>query len=243
MAVATRWWSKTLFYGSIVAFVLIAAGALGTRVGIWPFTIGLLMFAIGALLAVIGLIAGLIAAIVVFSRGRVTERNGVLIGVAVCLVVAAFIVPQFKMAFSVPPIHNITTDTADPPAFAAVLPLRGDKSNPVDYDAEKLAPLQEKAYPWVKPLDTPLSPSEAFDRSVDVLNAMHVAIVDANKSNGTIEGTATTFWFGFKDDIVVRIRPEGTGSRIDLHSVSRVGQGDSGLNAKRIGEFLTRFVG
>src|SRR5262249_10926086 len=49
MAVATRWWSKTLFYGSIVAFVLIAAGALGTRVGIWPFTIGLLMFAIGAL--------------------------------------------------------------------------------------------------------------------------------------------------------------------------------------------------
>ena len=241
MALATRWWSKTLFVGSIAAFVLIAAGALGTRFGIWPFTVGLLMFAIGALLGLIGLIVGIIAAIVVLARGRVTERNGVLIGAAVCLVVAAFVVPQFKTAFSVPPIHNITTDVADPPTFSAVLPLRGDKSNPVDYDAAKLAPLQEKAYPWVKPLDSTLPPDQAFDRSLGVLKAMDIAIVDANKANGTIEGTATTFWFGFKDDIVVRIRPEGSGSRIDLHSVSRVGQGDSGLNAKRIGEFLKRF--
>jgi uncharacterized protein (DUF1499 family) len=201
------------------------------------------MFAIGALLACIGLIVGIIAAIVVLSRGRVTERNGVLIAVAVCLIVGAFIFPQYKKAFSVPPIHNITTDVTDPPAFSAILPLRGDKSNPVDYDAAKLAPVQQQAYPWVKPLDTPLTPPEAFDRAVDVLNAMHIAIVDANKANGTIEGTATTFWFGFKDDIVVRIRPEGTGSRIDLHSVSRVGQGDSGVNAKRIGDFLTRFIG
>src|SRR5262249_2037502 len=101
MAVATRWGWKTLFWGSIIAFVNIAAGALGTRIGLWPFTVGLLMFAIGALLAVIGLIWGIIAAIIVLSRGRVTERNGVLIAVAVCLVVAAFIVPQLKTAFSV----------------------------------------------------------------------------------------------------------------------------------------------
>jgi len=241
MALATRWWSKTIFYGSIVAFVLITAGALGTRFGVWPFTIGLLMFAIGALLGVIGVITGIIASIVVLARGRVTERNGVLIGAAVCLGIAALIVPQFKAAFSVPPIHNISTDVADPPAFSAVLPLRGANSNPVDFDAAKLAPLQEKAYPWVKPLESTLPPEQAFDRSLEVLKEMHIAIVDANKANGTIEGTATTFWFGFKDDIVVRIRPEGTGSRIDLHSVSRVGQGDSGLNAKRIGEFLTRF--
>ena len=242
MAYATRWWSKTILIASIVALVMLVAGALGTRFGIWPFTLGLLLFAIAVLIAVLDLICGIIASIVVFSRKLVSERSGVLIGTAISLVIAALVVPQMATAFSVPPIHNISTDVADPPAFNAVMAARGANSNPVEFDADKLAPLQQKAYPWVKPLETSLPPDQAFDRSVDVLKAMNVAIVQADKTNGMIEGTATTFWFGFKDDVAVRIRPDGTGSRIDLHSVSRVGQGDSGLNAKRIRDFITRFT-
>jgi uncharacterized protein (DUF1499 family) len=221
--------------------VLLAAGALGTRFGIWPFTLGLLLFAGGVLIAVLDLVGGIIASIVVFTKKLVSERRAVLIGTAISLVIAALVVPRMAAAFSVPPIHNISTDVVDPPAFVAVIALRGPNSNPVAFDAEKLAPLQQQAYPWVKPLETPMPPDQAFDRSQEVLKAMAVEIVQADKANGTIEGTATTFWFGFKDDIAVRVRPEGTGSRIDLHSVSRVGQGDSGLNAKRIGDFITRF--
>lgn len=242
MAQATRWWSKAILIGSIVALVLLVAGALGTRFGLWPFTLGLLMFAAGVLLALIGLVSGIVALIVVFRKGLTTERGNVLTGTVLSLALAAFALPQMMTAGSVPPIHNISTDVADPPAFSAVLRLRGDKSNPVEYKAADLAERQQKAYPWVKPLDTPLPPDQAFDRALEVLKAMNVEVVEANEANGIIEGTATTFWFGFKDDIVVRIRPEGSGSRIDLHSVSRVGVGDAGMNAKRIGEFLTRFA-
>ncbi|HJR53568.1 MAG TPA: DUF1499 domain-containing protein, partial [Gemmatimonadota bacterium] len=55
---------------------------------------------------------------------------------------------------------------------------------------------------------------------------------------GRIEATATTPWFGFKDDVVVRIRPEAGGSRVDVRSVSRVGRSDVGTNARRIEEYL-----
>jgi uncharacterized protein (DUF1499 family) len=241
MAQATRWWSKAILVGSIVAFILIALGALGTRFGIWPFTIGLLMFAAGALLALIGLLTGLVALIVVLKKGLTTERSSVVTGLVLSLVVAGFTLPRMLTGGEVPAIHNISTDVDDPPKFSAVMPLRGDKSNPVEYDAAALAEQQRAAYPWVKPLETPLPPDQAFDRSMAVLKAMGIDIVDANAANGTIEGTATSFWFGFKDDIVVRIRPMDTGSRVDLHSVSRVGVGDVGMNAKRIGEFLERF--
>jgi uncharacterized protein (DUF1499 family) len=55
-----------------------------------------------------------------------------------------------------------------------------------------------------------------------------------------VEATDTTFWFGFKDDVVVRVRAaeNGGGSIVDVRSVSRVGQSDLGLNAKRIGSIL-----
>ena len=65
-------------------------------------------------------------------------------------------------------------------------------------------------------------------------------IVEASPSEGRIEATARTFWFGFKDDVVVRVTPSGDGSRIDVRSVSRVGKSDVGANAKRIRTYLER---
>jgi uncharacterized protein (DUF1499 family) len=58
---------------------------------------------------------------------------------------------------------------------------------------------------------------------------------------GLVEATATTFWFGFKDDVVVRVVANAAGSRIDIRSVSRVGQSDIGANAARIEKFLAAF--
>ena len=65
-------------------------------------------------------------------------------------------------------------------------------------------------------------------------------IVDANPGQGRIEATDATFWFGFKDDMVVRVAPTETGSRVDVRSLSRVGRSDVGTNAKRIRAFLAR---
>jgi uncharacterized protein (DUF1499 family) len=95
----------------------------------------------------------------------------------------------------------------------------------------------------VQTLSTDLGPDPAFDRAVDVLEGMGLEVVSKDPDDGRIEATATTFWFGFKDDVVVRIRPaEDGGSVVDLRSVSRVGVSDLGVNARRIGEFLKRFA-
>jgi len=84
----------------------------------------------------------------------------------------------------------------------------------------------------------PIRPAQGFKRALAVARDMGWQIIDSNPSEGRIEATDTTFWFGFKDDIVVRVRPTQNGSRIDVRSVSRVGRSDVGTNARRIQKFL-----
>jgi uncharacterized protein (DUF1499 family) len=104
-----------------------------------------------------------------------------------------------------------------------------------------VAQQQREAYPDVRPLETQLSPAEAFARAEGVARAMDWDIVAAVPEEGRIEATATTFWFGFKDDVVIRIRPSADGSRLDIRSKSRVGRSDVGANAARIRAFVAEF--
>jgi uncharacterized protein (DUF1499 family) len=159
--------------------------------------------------------------------------------------VAAAVVPLqlLRTARAVPPIHDITTDTADPPAFEAVLPLRADASNPVEYAGEEVAEQQRQAYPEVQPLLLDDPPARAFERALAAARDMGWEIVDADPGRGRIEATDTTLWFGFKDDVVVRVRPDGNGSRIDVRSLSRIGGSDLGANAARIRAYLARLQG
>ena len=85
-------------------------------------------------------------------------------------------------------------------------------------------------------------PDDVFDRSEQVVQGLGWEVVNADRAAGRIEATDTTFWFGFKDDVVVRIRPADNGSRVDLRSVSRVGGGDIGANAARIRAFSSRLI-
>jgi uncharacterized protein (DUF1499 family) len=150
---------------------------------------------------------------------------------------------QLKLtAQRVPPIHDITTDTENPPAFVAVVPLRKDAPNPADYGGSETAAQQLAAYPDVKPVLLTVSPEQAFVKALAAAGDMGWEIVEAKSTEGRIEATDTTFWFGFKDDVVVRIRAADHGSRIDVRSVSRVGKSDVGTNAKRIRAYLERLT-
>jgi uncharacterized protein (DUF1499 family) len=139
------------------------------------------------------------------------------------------------------PIHDVTTDTANPPQFVAVLPVRANAKalNPTDYDA-KTAQLQKETYPDIGPLHLDLPPAQAFDRALAASRGMGWEIVSTDPAQGRIEATATTFWFGFKDDIVVRVTGEGTGSRVDVRSISRIGRSDVGANARRVRLYLSK---
>jgi uncharacterized protein (DUF1499 family) len=139
------------------------------------------------------------------------------------------------------PIHDVSTATANPPQFVAVLPLRAaaKAANTTDYDA-KTAQLQKETYPDIGPLHLDAPPAQAFDRSLAAARGMGWEIVASDPAQGRIEATATTFWFGFKDDIVVRIAAEGAGSRLDVRSLSRIGKSDVGANARRIRDYLAK---
>ena len=168
-------------------------------------------------------------------------RRGFLLAIAGLLIGgAAFGIPfcWYRTARSVPPIHDITTDTETPPAFVSLLPLRKEAPNPAEYGGPEVAAQQQKAYPDLAPALLPLPLNQAFERAYRTARKMGWRIIDRNPAEGRIEATATTFWFGFKDDVVIRVTSTAQGSRVDIRSVSRVGKSDVGTNAARIRKYL-----
>jgi uncharacterized protein (DUF1499 family) len=223
---------------SVLSIVLLLAAGPGTRFGVWGFMTGLKLFlAAGA----IGFVAIIISA-VFLAIARLQASRGELFqaiaGVALGILSLTVVVRWKNVASAVPRIHDVTTDTEHPPAFAAVLPLRAGAINSAEYGGPSIAAQQRQAYPDIRPLMLNVPPDRAFQNALEAARKMCWVTVASDPKAGRIEATATTFWFGFKDDIVVRITPEGDKSRVDVRSVSRVGLSDVGTNAKRIRKFL-----
>lgn len=224
--------------------VLAAIGAVKagffTRADLWTFRTGFQILkwaAWGGLAAAVVSLAGIAAAFVgPGPRGRALVLGA--LGLAIGVVVAWVPWTWKQRAESVPPIHDITTDTVDPPLFEAILPLRADAPNPSEYGGDSIAAQQREAYPELGPLTLAEPPGRAFLRALEAARDMGWEIVESDPDRGRIEATDTTFWFGFEDDVVVRVRPEGAGSRVDVRSVSRVGRSDVGTNARRIEDYL-----
>ena len=163
-----------------------------------------------------------------------------LAGLVIGLITVGVPAYLLQKARSVPPIHDITTDTEDPPAFETILPLRAQAPNPATYGGPAVAAQQREGYPDIAPADYPVETETAFEAAVAAARDLGWTVVAMNEAGGRIEAIDRTFWFGFTDDIVIRIRPTDAGSRIDVRSVSRVGVSDVGANAARIRAFLAQ---
>jgi uncharacterized protein (DUF1499 family) len=183
------------------------------------------------------LIVGMLAVIVAARRG--TGMAGAVTPIVAILVASAVLYPWVRRASRVPRIHDITTDTDHPPLFVAVVPLRAHAPNTVQYGGPELAAQQHQGYPDLTPLDIGVPPAQAFDRALGAARKMGWEIVASDPASGRIEATDTTFWFGFKDDVVVRIAAAPGGSRVDVRSLSRVGLSDVGTNAARIRKYVS----
>jgi uncharacterized protein (DUF1499 family) len=234
-----RSWTRTdqlaalALTAGVLALVALALAGLGTRWRWWDFRTGFLVLRWSA---VAGLSAAALSLIAfgLLVAGR--RRTAALAAIGLVCGLFAFGLPWswMRTAQRVPPIHDITTDTDDPPLFQAVLALRREAPNPADYGGAEVAAQQRAAYPDLVPLILPVAPATAFERALLTAHAMGWKIHAGSVEHGRIEATDTTFWFGFKDDVVVRITPADGGSRIDVRSVSRVGKSDVGTNAARI---------
>lgn len=250
----------------LMAFAVLAAGP-GTRLGFWDYGFGLTMIreisapktiaggvALSPLFTGLGL--SLLGAIAGFAMKQ--RRAAVLAATAVLLAGGAAMIPiKMKQAFEANPfIHEVTTDFDDPPAIVAAAAM--PRKNPADYrgadpvpqaaDGLTVAEAQRAAFPDIAPIiaDADLDASTA--RAKRVVESMGMAILaegpadDAAGSGWRIEAVATSFWFGFKDDFVVRMTPQPDGkTRVDVRSKSRVGGSDLGANAKRVRDFIKRF--
>lgn len=190
----------------------------------------------GAQLSVAAAALGLLTLIV----GGICRRwRPALVGAVVSMAVVAMIAMPMQLkeqAQSVPAIHDITTDMQNPPAFKALVAAREEAPNEVDYPGEETARQQQAAYPQLKPITLNMPLADAINVAKATVQKRGWDI--AATTDNTIEATATTRWFGFKDDVVIRMTETGSGVQVDMRSASRVGKSDVGTNAERIQVFL-----
>src|SRR5262245_24483660 len=224
-----------------LALLLLALSPIGWRAGWWHFR-----FAVTWLMSTSGMIAA--AAVVIslltllLGRSELSTSDLGMAVIGLCLGAFLAYLPwnYNRLRSAVPRIHDISTDTDNPPAFTAVLPARvAEKAASEVYEGPDLALQQKAAYPDLTPLVTALPSAKAFQRALEVASAMPGwTVVAAEQSGGRIEASQTSRWFRFTDDIVIRVGADGPGSRIDMRSLSRQGRSDFGVNAARIRTYM-----
>lgn len=252
---STSNWGGKIVFGLGLGSVLVALVAgLGSGWGIWEFGFGfqLLMVAFGAgLLAVFG---GLFAGWWAKRKGRKAARPlrwaGMVLGGALALWLLSFV----YTARTVPAIHDISTDLADPPQFR-MLAVRADNLDQIpgedDPEMKGMNPLQRwaaihgKAYSDIRSVRIAMPVAEVIAKAERLAKVRGWEIAVADPIEGRLEATDTTRFFRFKDDVVIRVRSteDGTGSIVDMRSISRVGVSDLGVNAKRVRSFIADLAG
>jgi uncharacterized protein (DUF1499 family) len=225
---------------AIVSALVLLAAPLGYRLDVLSLRLSLQTFLRwGAYLAIAAAVVSIVGLIITLTRPKQARRGLLLAAISFVVATAVVAIPgRFLLGPPAPPIHDITTDPQDPPQYVAVLPLRTNAPNTTEYGGERVAAQQREAYPDLQPAVLKVPPPQAFERALAAVREMGWDLVDANAAAGRIEATDTTFWFGFTDDVVIRVRPTDGGSRVDVRSLSRVGVGDAGTNAKRIRAYL-----
>ena len=232
---------KALQKGAVVFLLGTMAAPLAARFGWWHFSDAFaslrMLFYFGA--------AVLVIALAMMCWRLVKQRGSEAVGYGVAVLIAAvpvgMMLYQMSQVKALPYIHDITTDMDNPPVFDAVLALRAPDDNSADYEGEAIAAQQRQAYGDIAPIESPLQPAQALAKMADALSDMGMAIVDEDRARGRIEASDTTFWFGFVDDVVVRVTATDGGSRIDIRSASRVGKSDIGKNAARIRAIIAAY--
>lgn len=238
-------WAKRLsnwaLLAMLVAVVIAALGLTLAREDVVGKMFGFSAFLGGGLIAVVAIVLALAGLAVGLKTGNVAKRSA-LVALAVSVIYIGFIATRPMSAGDAPPIHDVTTDLANPPEFQ-VLELREDNLVGVD-TVENWRQIHAAAYGDIGPVTIPMAVPSATAEVVRLAEAEGWEIVIADPVRGHVEATAAVSYIRFYDDVVIRVTPVGAGSsRIDMRSVSRVGVGDLGVNARRIRQFLDKLAG
>lgn len=220
---------------SLSAFLLVALPGPLYKYGVVDLGTAFTGFKFGVFAGIATLI--LLVLQIIFKRKTVTLGSTIM---ALLLSTIAIAIPlsMLNKGKSVPPIHDISTDLVNPPEFVAIAPLRADAPNPVEYAGVEVATQQRAAYPELQTLNYTQSKSELVEATKQVIDHLGWQLVNIDADQGIVEATDRTMWFGFKDDVIVRITDKGSERLVDIRSKSRVGGSDLGKNAGRIHGFI-----
>lgn len=235
-------WSWSSLGFAVVGTVMLLLAGYGYQWDWWGLGTAFTWLLPGS--GVLALIGFSLALFFGFSRWKNPALQGAgvaFLGVVLSIGVMGTIGYWYNEAQQYPPIHDISTDTENPPEFRDIVALRADAPNDTTYGDQEKIDMQLEAYPDLETLYLDVGYNEAFDRALQAAEERPwEQIVTADKETGIIEAWDKLPWFGFIDDVVIRVdtaETEGR-SKIDVRSVSRIGQGDIGVNAHRIREYL-----
>jgi uncharacterized protein (DUF1499 family) len=232
-------WARNLAIFSIVAVVV---SILIVRFGFLEMKPALATF-FGALgCAVLSILVGLAAFAAIWQNGS-RGMSRILLALvidAVILAYPAYLGLQYR---KLPPIHDITTDAIDPPRFEALAGLRaGGGTNPAVYAGLYSAEQQRLAYPDIETVELEVPAQRAYEIVLALINKRKWRVVDERppqpRREGHIEAIAQTLIMGFREDVSIRIRPDGEDSRVDIRSASRYFDSDLGSNAARVSKLI-----
>ncbi len=229
--------TKSLFLGQCALLVLMVLLVISYRFRLLPFKPAFGGFALSALIvsviAIIALVIVLLSFGVIAKEMRPMASGAFVLGVLPLIVMALTVGKGFK----VPRIHDISTNTGANIEFVHAKKRRGPSENSIDLPDDSVIKQQQSYYPHIVPLENALPPEQAYAKSLEVASELGWDVVHEDVLARQFEAVDRTAIFGFADDIVVRVSAAGTGSVVDMRSVSRVGVSDLGANAKRIERF------
>ncbi|HUH83547.1 MAG TPA: DUF1499 domain-containing protein, partial [Stellaceae bacterium] len=205
----------------VLSLALMLAAPLGYRLRLWSAVTALTkVVALGVVLAALAVLGAVVS--LVTGGWEVGPGTTVMLAAIIVIGGGAVLLPlRAKAVAEKAPIRDITTDVADPPALRALLPQRQAEGADGAYPGAATAAIQHANYPDLVPLRLDMPPAEAFARALASAKAMGWTIVAEDAALGRIEAYDKTLWFGFTDDVVIRLTPEAGGTRADLRSVSR----------------------
>jgi len=232
-----------------LALLLIVIGGPGTRFGWWDFRTGFKLMKYGAYLGIAAAVLAIVALLVVLVLGAMARR-GTRLGtvtfatLGLLLGGAAFLLPWSwrRHAMSVPAIHDITTDFVNPPEVTASRALRDTTQgmNSWVYEGDTIARQQRKAYPDIRPVMLAMPTDDAYRAALRAARDMGWQILLEDPVARRVEAMDVTKWYGFKDDVSIRVSAASGISKVDIRSISRVGGSDVGMNARRIRNYIAK---
>jgi len=238
----SRVWSKLVLVASVICVACVAVAVFGVRLGSFDFRVAsdILKSTLQAAIPVL-----IVALIIFIGEAETRLKTGAAIIILLFPIVGIWLnktpAPELdEMGKRPTALNDISTDTQNPPQYDALIKLRPENSNSLVYP-ENGAVLQATRFPDIESIESVLAVNEAFDKALSLVKQSGWTLVFDDKSLGKIEAVASTFFFDFKDDVVIRIKKRGEASVIDIRSHSRIGKGDKGKNAERIRGFIKAF--